>query len=319
MYGRGLIRLHFFDYDRAMLDFEQAIRLDPNLAVAYSGRAFVNMRRTEYDQAIRDHGRALRLRPDGETYYNRGWCYSRKGDSESALRDFDQAIHLQPNLAQGYTARASIHFKRGQYDEAIRDYDRALRLRPNATDEYYRRCAYYQRGPFAALWDVVQALWHGLASLGRWIWALLVAAVWLIYTVRRQKAKQVDMNRTDLGDAARLGYDLELARRSLETGIETPPAASGEDRPELAAAETFAYEHDATLARALLESANIPTYLADERTGAAGGPWGSALTGFRLCVPAPFLNQARVLLHTRVSDEDLAAQAEASHHEDDSS
>lgn len=58
VYGRGLIRWHSGDRDRAALDFEQAIRLDPNLAVAYTGRASVHIERGQYDQATQDYGQA---------------------------------------------------------------------------------------------------------------------------------------------------------------------------------------------------------------------------------------------------------------------
>lgn len=303
VYGRGVIRSHSRDYDRAMLDFEQAIRLDPNLAAAYSGRGFVRVKRGQYDQAIQDYGQALRLHPDGDAYYNRGLCYLRKGDYGRAMPDLDQAIRLAPNLAEAYSARGYVHLRWYEHDQAIRDYDQALRLRPSAKDYYNRGWAYARKGDsVSARRDFDLASRHRPATQGRWIWALLVPAVWLVYGVRRRrKANLVDIHRTE-----------ELARRSLDADTETPPAVSGEDHPDLVVAQTFAYPYDARLACALLESANIPTFLADEHTGATEGAWGGASDGLRLFVPASFLKEARALLYTRVSDEDLAAQAQAS-------
>jgi len=294
VYGRGVIRSHSRDYDRAMLDFEQAIRLDPNLAMAYSGRGFVRVKRGQYDQAIQDYGQALRLHPDGDAYYNRGLCYLQKGDYGRAMPDFDQAIRLAPNLAKAYSARGYVHLRWYEHDQAIQDYDQALRVRPNAKDYYNRGWAYARKGDaVSARRDFDLASRQRPATQGRWIWALLVPAIWLVYEVRRRrKANLVQINRTDPDEVA--------------------PAVSGEDHPDLVVAQTFAYPYDARLACALLESANIPTFLADDHTGATEGAWGGASDGLRLFVPVSFLKEARALLQTPVSDEDLATQAQAS-------
>jgi hypothetical protein len=58
-------------------------------------------------------------------------------------------------------------------------------------------------------------------------------------------------------------------------------------------------------ARALLASANIPAYLTADPVQVTHGAG-----GVRLLVPAPSLEQARALLRTRVSDDELAAEAE---------
>jgi len=80
----------------------------------------------------------------------------------------------------------------------------------------------------------------------------------------------------------------------------------------VAAAFDLAFEAD--MARALLTSEGIPTFLADEYAhNKLGGDHG----GLRLFVPAPLLAEAQAILHSGVSDEELAAQAEASSQEDE--
>ena len=310
---RGRLYAQKGDDKSAIRDLDQAIRLNPKFSMAYTSRAYVYGKRGQYDQAIQDCERALRLGPDAEAYRWRGWCYLRKGDYGRAVADFDQAIRLAPNVADTYSVRGYIHSRWREYDQAIADYDHALRLRPSAADYYNRGWAYAQKGDsVSARRDFDQAARLRPATQGRWIWTLLLPAAWLIYkALRRRKAKQVEIDGTGVADTARLSYAEELARKDLDADTEAPLVAASGDQPELVVAQTFASAYDAKLARALLKSANIPTYLADEHAGATEGAWGGPLAGLRLFVPVAFIEQARALLLTRVSDEELAAQAEA--------
>ncbi len=51
------------DYDRAIADFNEAIRLDPNSAAAFYGRAAVYYNMGDYDRAIQDYDQVLRIDP----------------------------------------------------------------------------------------------------------------------------------------------------------------------------------------------------------------------------------------------------------------
>src|ERR1700730_4847024 len=53
-YGKG-------DYDRAVADYSEAIRLDPKHAFAYIGRGLSYRMKGDYDRAIADHSEAIRL------------------------------------------------------------------------------------------------------------------------------------------------------------------------------------------------------------------------------------------------------------------
>lgn len=116
-------------------------------------------------------------------------------------------------------------------------------------------------------------------------------------------------SREDLVENARGCYDEEVARRGLNSAVEagaasepgTEPMTAGE---ELVLISTFHIPEEASLARGLLESAGIPFHLDNEH---------AALGGFqlRLMVPAAFEEEALEVLETQISDDELAAQAEA--------
>jgi tetratricopeptide (TPR) repeat protein len=61
------------DYDKAISDFTEAIKLDPNYAIAYFDRGMVYDETKDYDKAISDYTQAIRLDPfNFDAYNNRG-------------------------------------------------------------------------------------------------------------------------------------------------------------------------------------------------------------------------------------------------------
>ena len=60
------------------------------------GATWIDLR--QYDRAVDDFTQAIRLRPDNPVAFNdRGVTYMKKGDYDRAIADFDQAIGLFPN------------------------------------------------------------------------------------------------------------------------------------------------------------------------------------------------------------------------------
>src|SRR6267154_2690128 len=89
-YGKG-------DYDRAIADCNEAIRLDPQYAPAYSNRGNAWSGKGDNDRAIADLNEAIRLDPRyASAYYNRGNAWSEKGDNDRAIADHNEAIRLDP-------------------------------------------------------------------------------------------------------------------------------------------------------------------------------------------------------------------------------
>ena len=118
----------------------------------------------------------------------------------------------------------------------------------------------------------------------------------------------LDLDRDELVDLARDCYDAELARRGLHRSSSSQPATEVQAQGELVEVARFTSSSEADLARALLESAAIPSYLGNEF---AGRTLRGADGFLRLFVPASLLENAREILDAPVSDEELIAQAEA--------
>ena len=70
-----MLRLKLRRYPAAILDYDEAIRLDPNDALAYYNRGYDKGELRRYAAAIADYDEAIRLDPnDAHAYFNRGYA-----------------------------------------------------------------------------------------------------------------------------------------------------------------------------------------------------------------------------------------------------
>jgi tetratricopeptide (TPR) repeat protein len=161
------------DYDRAIADYAQAIKLNAKLAAAFVNRGVAHDKKGDFDHAIGDYDQAIKLKPSIEAYFNRGNAYLGKSQYASAIDDYNQALKLKadfapafdnrcwaravvgilkpaladcnealrlmPNNAGTLDSRAFIYLKMTLFDAAVSDYDAALRIEPNLAFALYGR------------------------------------------------------------------------------------------------------------------------------------------------------------------------------------
>ena len=87
--NRGIAHYSKGDYDRAIADYGQAIRLNPKDANSLCDpRHRLSQQGRYYDRAIAEFGQSIRLDPkDPKAYENRGYAYDSKGDFDRAIAD----------------------------------------------------------------------------------------------------------------------------------------------------------------------------------------------------------------------------------------
>jgi tetratricopeptide (TPR) repeat protein len=133
-YSRGLAYKKKGDYDRAIQDFTEAIHLDPKFERAYYDRGNCYINKVDYDRAIAEFDEAIQLNPKNAiNYNNRGVAYSRKGDTGRAIQDYNQAIQLHPNDATVYLNRGSAYFGQSNMTAAIADFEHAISAAPSSS------------------------------------------------------------------------------------------------------------------------------------------------------------------------------------------
>ncbi len=138
---RGDFRIFLEEYSEALADYEEAIRVDPNYAVAYYNRGVIKFfSEKDYASALADYNKAIELKPDYYDAYNsRGAVRFALKEYESALADYDEAIRLNPGYAAAYNNRGNVKKELGRNAEALADYEEAIRLDPNYAEAYSGR------------------------------------------------------------------------------------------------------------------------------------------------------------------------------------
>ena len=125
----------------------------------------------------------------------------------------------------------------------------------------------------------------------------------------------LEVERGDLVDTAQSVLDEEIATRGL--AVEEPAEADAvpEASVELVPVARFATIDEARFAKDLLKGAGIPSYFAAELT--PNRAWADPSDALELLTTPEFKEQAQLALESEVSEEDLAAQAEAAGSEEE--
>ncbi|MGA2129871.1 MAG: tetratricopeptide repeat protein [Xanthobacteraceae bacterium] len=136
------------DYDRAIADYSEVIRLDPGSAFAFNNRGSAFDAKGDHDRAIADFTVAIQLDPSYVFAFNNlGNSYDAKGDHDRAIAEFGAAIRLDPTYAAGFNNRGIAYRGKGDQDRAIADFDAAIRLDPAYVFAFNNRGnAYHAKG-----------------------------------------------------------------------------------------------------------------------------------------------------------------------------
>jgi tetratricopeptide (TPR) repeat protein len=96
--NRGVLKLRAGTYPAASRDFDQAVRIKPDLGEAYVNRGASAIGQRRYADSLADINRGLQLGLDepAKAYYNRALAYEGLEDAKSAYFDYQKAVELQP-------------------------------------------------------------------------------------------------------------------------------------------------------------------------------------------------------------------------------
>jgi len=124
------------------------------------------------------------------------------------------------------------------------------------------------------------------------------------------------LNREELTDDAREVYDEELASRGLASGEPEAEAAAAPGEADLVEIARFDNTDELELARSLLKSADIPSFLSSDP--AVPGIFRATRAAWHeLYVRPEDADEALAVLESEISEDELAEQAEAAGIEDE--
>ena len=138
--NRGTVKGMLNRHEEAIADFNEAIRINPQSTDTYINRGTAKAKLGRYEEAIADFSEAIRINPQSaDTYTNKGIVKGTLGRYEEAIADFNEAIRINPQDAEAYTTRGIIKDRHGRHEEAITDFNEAIRINPQDAEAYYNR------------------------------------------------------------------------------------------------------------------------------------------------------------------------------------
>lgn len=108
-YFRGEALKDMAQWDKAMADLTEAIRLAPDASAPYAARGDLLSNTEKFDQAIADFDRAIQLEPkDGYLFRQRGDAFEGKGMHAQAIADYEEAVRLDPGDDLALSSRCRL-------------------------------------------------------------------------------------------------------------------------------------------------------------------------------------------------------------------
>jgi len=117
------------DHAKAIADYTEMIRIDPNDAEAYLARGNAFAELGDHRGAIADYSEAIRVDPkSADPFARRGIQLVVGGDTDRAIADFTEAIAIEPNNGAHHAHRGFVHFYRGAFAASAKDLNHAVEL-----------------------------------------------------------------------------------------------------------------------------------------------------------------------------------------------
>lgn len=108
------------------------------LAVTFQTRGTVYFYKGDFDRALQDYGQAIKLDPhNSEIFDNRCWTLATTNKPEEALKDCTESLRLRPNFAATLDTLGFVYLKLGRFDQAIATYNAVLKIDPKSVYSLY--------------------------------------------------------------------------------------------------------------------------------------------------------------------------------------
>lgn len=106
--------------DEALIDLNQAIKIEPEKATAYKYRANVYLDQNKLNLALADYQKCLEIEPQNyDVQGNLGAYYFKTKEYDKAIEQYDKFIELSPEKTSGYLNKAAVYLLSGKYSECL--------------------------------------------------------------------------------------------------------------------------------------------------------------------------------------------------------
>ena len=120
------------EIEEAITQYEEALRIEPDLADAHYNLGIALARVGRMPEAIEQLEYALQIDPDlAEAHNNLGIDLAQSGRIPEAIEHLERALRIQPDLAEAHYNLGIALVQAGRIEDAISHYQQALRIKPD--------------------------------------------------------------------------------------------------------------------------------------------------------------------------------------------
>ena len=132
------------DWDKAVDLFRKASAMDhkyaDELATVYQGRGYAFAKNQQFQEAIQDYTEALKLKSnDPRIYEQRAAVEMKTYDYDKALADYSELIKLKPNEVRYLNYRAYVYEVKDDVQNSMADTEKVLKIDPNNQEAKERK------------------------------------------------------------------------------------------------------------------------------------------------------------------------------------
>lgn len=131
IYNRGNSKMHLNDYTAAIIDYDYRIAKD-KYYLAYMNRGLCKNHLNLKKEALLDFNEAIKMNPTFyDSYYNKAIVEFELNLVKEAILNFESSLKYNKNNSDAYYYLGKIFKIKGDYKKAIENFTRAIRLNPS--------------------------------------------------------------------------------------------------------------------------------------------------------------------------------------------
>jgi tetratricopeptide (TPR) repeat protein len=140
-YNRGGEYFHLRDFDNAIADLKQAVKLNNEMDMAYKALSHVYTAKGMHREALESINKAINIDPAITYYYQRAICYDNLKMIPQAIEDYTRFINSKPVLKSkddrldlpkeyfnSHKRRALLYFQIQKFEKTVEDVTEALNI-----------------------------------------------------------------------------------------------------------------------------------------------------------------------------------------------
>jgi len=157
-YKRGEELYGSYDFDNAILAFDNAIKINPNYILAWEAKGWILIKMKKSKETVNCFDKVSFLEKnnsryrnvfttnrDAKDYFIRAAAFSTENRFNEAIADFNTAIRLNKNYIKAYYCRGRVYRLNQEYDKAIMDFNKVIEFNHENLGVYYSRSEVYKQ------------------------------------------------------------------------------------------------------------------------------------------------------------------------------